>query len=423
VVNGRPREAARRLVERIAPARLGPHYRRLLAATWTTSLGDGVSLASGPLLVASLTRNALLVSLAALLRWAPQLVFGLTAGVVSDRLDRRRVVMTADCSRAAVLAVLVGVLVTGHATVRVVLVALGLLATAEVFSDNTSTTLLPMLVAREDLALANARFMTGFVTLNQLAGPPIGAALFAAGRALPFVTEAVLVTAGVLIISGIVLPPQGGDRGSGGIRRDIVEGIRWTVRHPAVRTLAVTILVFNVTFGAAWSVLVLYARERLGLGAVGYGLLTTVAAVGGLLGTGSYGWITRRLSLGDIMRIGLILETLTHLALALTTSAALAGLVLFVFGAHAFVWGTTATTVRQRAVPTQLQGRVSGVYVLAMYGGLVVGSPLGGVLADRFGVTGPFWFAFAGSAVFLLVLWGELTRIGHDESQPSPALG
>ena len=167
-----PRHAAVRSLERIAPARLGPQYRRLLAATWMTSLGDGVSLA-------------------AFLRWAPQLVFGLTAGVRSDRLDRRRVVMTADGAHAVVLAGLVGVLATGRRTVGVVLVALGLLATAEVFSDNTSATLLPMLVARDDLALANSRFMTGFVTPNQLAGPPIGAALFAAGRVLPFVTEAV----------------------------------------------------------------------------------------------------------------------------------------------------------------------------------------------------------------------------------------
>jgi predicted MFS family arabinose efflux permease len=422
VVTTRLREAALRLLERIAPARLGTQYRRLLAATWTTSLGDGVSLASGPLLVASLTSNAFVVSLAALLRWAPQLVFGLTAGVVSDRLDRRRVVMTADGSRAAVLVVLVAVLVTGHATVVVVLVALGLLATAEVFSDNTSQTLLPMLVRRDDLALANSRFMTGFVTLNQLAGPPIGAALFAAGRALPFVTEAVLVGAGVLIISRIVLPPHRRERRTGGVRRDVVEGIRWTLHHPAIRTLALTILVFNVTFGAAWSVLVLYSRERLGLGALGFGLLMTISALGGLLGTASYGWLTRQLSLGDIMRIGLVIETLTHLALALTTWVWLAALVLFVFGAHAFVWSTTSTTVRQRAVPTELQGRVSGVYVLAIFGGLVVGSLLGGVLAGTFGVTAPFWFAFVGSAAFLVLLWRQLTRIAHDDEQPSLAL-
>jgi predicted MFS family arabinose efflux permease len=231
----------------------------------------------------------------------------------------------------------------------------------------------------------------------------------------------VLVVAGVLLVLPIRLPPHGREPGAASsVRRDVAEGIRWTVRHPAVRTLALTILVFNVTFGAAWSVLVLYAGERLGLGPVGFGLLTTVSAVGGLLGTGAYGWITRRVSLGDIMRVGLLIETLTHLALALTRSAWFASAVMVVFGAHAFIWGTTSVTVRQRAVPTELQGRVSGVYVLAVYGGLVVGSAVGGALANRYGVTAPFWFAFVGSAVFLVALWRELTRIAHDQ-EPTDA--
>ena len=214
-------------------------------------------------------------------------------------------------------------MITDHLTVTVALLALGVLATAEVFADNSSATLTPMLVHRDDLAIANSRIGAGFITLNQLAGPPIGAALFAAGMAWPFVAQAVLVIAGVLLVSRVALPvarlvPQ--TEISRGVLRDIAEGFRWTVHHAAVRTLSLTILIFNITFGAAWSVLVLYAQQRLGLGAIGFGLIATVSAVGGLLGTGLYGWITRRVSLGNVMRVGLIIETLTHLALAVTTS-------------------------------------------------------------------------------------------------------
>jgi len=409
------------VVDIVAPARLGPSYRWLLASSWTTNLGDGVAIAAGPLLVASLTGNPLLVSLAALLRWAPALVFGLYAGVLSDRRDRRRIVMAADGLRAVVLIALVLALVAGRLTAVEAVMALGLLATAEVFADNTSATLAPMLVHRNDLAIANARLQTGFITLNQLIGPPIGAALFAAGRAWPFATEIVLVAAGVALVSRIVLPTvESGTEAAGpaGVRRDIVEGIRWTVRHPAVRTLVLTILIFNVTFGAAWSVLVLYAQQRLGLGAVGFGLLTTVSAAGGLLGTALYGWITRRVSLGNVMRAGLIIETFTHLGLAVTTSPWVASSIFFVFGAHAFVWGTTSITVRQRAVPPQLQGRVNSVNSIGTFGGLVLGSAIGGVLASHFGVTSPFWFAFVGSAVFVVLLWRELTRIAHADDHP-----
>jgi predicted MFS family arabinose efflux permease len=169
-------------------------------------------------------------------------------------------------------------------------------------------------------------------------------------------------------------------------------------------------------------VLVLYATQRLGLGAVGFGLLTTVSAAGGLLGTFSYGWITRRLSLGDLMRIGLVIETLTHLVLARTTSPAVATVVFFVFGAHAFIWGTTSTTVRQRAVPSALQGRVGSVNMVGVCGGLVIGSGVGGFLAQHWGVTAPFWFAFAGSALFVVLIWGQLRHIAHtDEQAPAPA--
>ena len=107
------------------------------------------------------------------------------------------------------------------------------------------------------------------------------------------------------------------------------------------------------------------------------------------------------------MRVGLVIETLTHLRSPSRARRCSRRVVFVVFGAHAFVWGTTSVTVRQRAVPTELQGRVSGAYVIAVYGGLVVGSAIGGVLANRYGVTAPFWFAFAGSAVFLVALWGS----------------
>ena len=195
------------------------------------------------------------------------------------------------------------------------------------------------------------------------------------------------------------------------------------MRHsPPVRTLVLTIFTFNITYGAAWSVLVLYASDRLGLGAVGYGLITTVSAVGGLAGTASYGWITRRVSLGDLMRVGLVVETLTHLALALTTSAGVAMAVFFVFGAHAFIWSTTSLTVRQRAVPSRLQGRVTSVNGLGVYGGMVAGSALGGLIAARWGITGPFWFAFVGSAVFCVLIWGQLGHIAHADEQAAAPL-
>jgi predicted MFS family arabinose efflux permease len=193
----------------------------------------------------------------------------------------------------------------------------------------------------------------------------------------------------------------------------MAEGIRWLLANPPMRTLALTIFTFNVTFGAAWSVLVLYADKRLGVGPVGFGLLTTAVAVGGIVGIVSYGRLTRRFSLGDIMRTGLIIETLTHLSLAITTSWVIALATLVVFGAHAFVWGTTSEVVRQRAVPDEVLGRVTGVYRVANIGGLVIGTVIGGLLARAYGITAPFWFGFIGSALLVAVLWRHFDNIVH----------
>lgn len=409
-----------RIVESVVPHRLGTGFRWLLASSWTTNLGDGIVLAAGPLLVASRTDDAFLVASAALLQWLPPLLFGLWAGALTDRLDRRRLVLVVDSLRAVVLALLATAVLLDAAPIALVLVAMFLLGTAETFADNASSTLVPMLVHRDDLVVANSRIQAGFVTVNQLVGPPVGAALFATGQSVPFFADAVLVAAGAVMISRLRLPPVHTERVATHIRHDIAEGVRWVRHHAAVRTLVLTILIFNVTFGAAWSVLVLYAQQRLGLGEVGFGLVTTVQAAGGLVATFGYGWLTRRISLANLMRIGLIIETLTHLALALTTTAWFAMVVFFVFGAHAFVWGTTSVTIRQRAVPTALQGRVGSVNLVGVFGGLVIGAGIGGLLAQHYGVTAPFWFAFVGSAVFVVLIWGQLRHVAHADERDAP---
>lgn len=410
----------RRLFADFLPSRLGNDFRWLVGSSWSTNLGDGLILAAGPLLVASRTDNALLVASAALVQWLPPLLFGLWAGVLTDRLDRRRIVLSVNLVRVVAVALLATAITLDAAPIGLVLGALFLLGTAETFADNVMGTLTPMLVHRDDLSVANARVQTGFIAFNQLAGPPLGAGLFAAGHALPFVADAVLLLAGVALVARVRLPPHGGGTERRAIRADVADALRWVWHNAAVRTLILTILSFNVTFGAAWSVLVLYSQQRLGLGDVGFGLVTTVQALGGLLGIALYGRLTMRVSLANLLRAGLIIETFTHLALALATSAWVAMPVFFVFGAHAFVWGTTSITIRQRAVPQALMGRVNSVNLLGVFGGLVLGAGIGGLLAQHISVVAPFWFAFVGSAVFVVLIWRQLRHVAHTDAQAAP---
>ena len=122
----------RRVVESISPARLGTSFRWLLASSWISNIGDGMALAAGPLLVASQTHDPLLVALAALLQRMPWLLFGLHAGVVADRVDRRLIVVAVDLMRAFVLVALAIMIVTDVVNVGVVLVAMFVLGTAEI---------------------------------------------------------------------------------------------------------------------------------------------------------------------------------------------------------------------------------------------------------------------------------------------------
>ena len=410
-----------RATQAIVPDRLGHGFRWLFSANIVDNFGDGVVLAAGPLLVASLTQDPFLVSLAVTAGFLPMLLFGIPGGAVADRVDRKRMVVWANLARAGVLLVLVATIVSGIVSIAIVLAALFVLGTAETFADSASSTLVPGLVSKNDLGIANARMQGGFLLMNQLVGPPIGAFMFAVGVALPFATNAICFVAAAILVSRVMIsmPVRTGERTS--LRADLVEGVRWLLHHPPMRTLAVTIFLFNVTFGAAWGVLVLYAGERLGLGPVGFGLLTTAVAVGGIIGTVSYGALERRFALADIMRVGLLIETLWHLVFAITTSAAVALAAMVVFGIHGFVWGTTSTVVRQRAVPNELLGRVGGVYRVAIVGGTVIGTPIGGLLARQFGITAPFWFGFIGSAVLVAVLWRQFDNIVHSSEEPLAA--
>ncbi|KRF17842.1 antibiotic transporter [Nocardioides sp. Soil797] len=405
-----------RILEAAVPPRLGTNFRWLLGSSWISQVGDGIALAAGPLLIASQTHDPFLVAMGALLQRLPWLLFGLYAGVIADRLDRRLVVVLVDLMRAAVLAVLVLTIATGAVNIGLVLGALFLFGTAEVFADTTSSTLLPMVVDKADLGVANARLMAGFVTVNQMLGPPLGAALFALGMMWPFVVQGVCVLLGAALIAKMRLPAVARPQEKKRVRQDILEGLRWTWRHAAVRTLTLTIVTFNITFGAAWSVLVLYSLKTLDMGEVGFGLLTTSGAVGGLLGIGLYDWLEARFSLGNIMRVGLVIETFTHLALALNRSGVGAMVILFVFGAHAFVWGTTSRTVRMRAVPTEFQGRVGSVYLVGVFGSMVIGTGIGGLIAGMWGIVAPFWFAFVGSGLLVVLIWKQMPHIAHADA-------
>ena len=403
---------SRRALGVIAPRDLGPNFPWLWSASTAGNLADGVLLVAAPLLVASISREPFAVAMSVFFQRLPWFVFGLLAGAVVDRVDRRPLVVVVDLSRAAVLAGLAATVAFDVRHLALVYAVMFLLGTSETFADNARSALVATAVPRGGLGRANARLFGTMMVTNQLAGPPLGAFIFGFGAALPFGFNAVCFVIAAALVSKVRhennVPAPAAARS---VRGEVAEGLRWLWSHGAVRTLAVMITTFNVTFGAAFSILVLYSFVRLDLDEFGFGLLMSVTAVGGVFGSAAYGRLEKRFTYTTMLRAGLIIETVTHLALALTQSPYVAASVLMVFGAHAVVWGTSSTTVKQRVVPPSLLGRVTSVYLVGSLGGLAVGSLLGGLIGQRWGVVAPFWFAFAGSLLILLLIWRAMADL------------
>ncbi|MEV4177607.1 MFS transporter [Nonomuraea sp. NPDC049709] len=389
-------------------ALLGADFSKLWTASAVSNLGDGITMAAGPLLVASLTADPALVAGAAFAQQLPWLLFALVSGAYVDRLDRRRLIVAVNLLRGLVLGALAVSVVTGSTGIPVIYLAFFLLGVGETLADTASAALLPAIVAPERLASANARLMATFTVVNQFLAKPVGAGLFAVSAALPFGVDAVsFAVAAALVATVRPAPAQPYERG-GSLRAEIAAGLRWLWRHRLMRTLALAMGLANVVFCAAFAVFVLYARERLGLSEIGYGVLLTTFGVGGLVGTGLAARLEARLGATVLLRAGLVIEAVTHGVLAATTVPLVAGAVLVVFGIHTMVWGVIVTTLRQRIVPGGLLGRVASVSALFDYGGAAIGSLLGGLLARTWTITAPYWLACAATAAVAAAAWRPL---------------
>ncbi|MFG1607493.1 MFS transporter [Actinoplanes sp. NPDC049265] len=214
-------------------------------------------------------------------------------------------------------------------------------------------------------------------------------------------------------------PDDGAPGGSSGrppvtvVRRslaaDIGAGLRFLWGHRLLRTLAVTMAFGNLVFCAAFAIFVLYSRSILGLSSFGYGLLLTAFAVGGLLGTVLAPALLRVVGATWLLRIDLLVEAGLHATLAATTSPWLAAAAIVLFSTCGAVWGTVVVTIRQRSVPPALYGRATSVYALLDLGGAAVGSLLGGLFAQTFGLLPTFWTAAAAMSLIAAAAWRPLS--------------
>jgi len=202
----------------------------------------------------------------------------------------------------------------------------------------------------------------------------------------------------------------------------LTEGFSWLAHQRVLRTMTVLIGLLNLTLTAATAVLVLLVKERLHLGAVGYGTLFTCEAAGAILGSVCGDRLIRRVTATWTIRIGLLVEAGLHLVLATSRSAYFVGFMLFAFGVHAALWTIVGSSLRQRLTPPEMLGRVTSTSLFISAGGNCAGALLGGVIATRFGITAPYWTGFVIAVIVSATTWRVFNRatIARAYAEPAP---
>lgn len=373
---------------------LGAPYRRLWSATLLSNLGDGVRAAAFPLLAATLTRDPVLIAGVAIAGELPGLLFGLPAGVIADRLNRRRLVIIVDIVRVVLLATMM-VLVAAHAaTIIAVYAVVFICGLAEVLRDTTAGTMVPSIVHPDQLDRANGRMVTAEIAGNEFIGPPLGGYLFGVAMVLPFAVNSGTLTIAVVLIASMpaLFRPRSGTTSDPDSRTEtgIRAGLRWVVHHRNVWPVPVTTIALAMTDSAWFTLLVLYIHDVLALPTVWYGILLAIGAIGGLAG----GFVAARVS----QRLGPKNATLGCLGLAAsgqlllgTTSSVIATATVLATSSMAFaIWNVIARTSIQRLTPADLLGRVTSVNGTMITAASIVGAFLGGLAANQFSLHTPF---------------------------------
>ena len=405
-------------------AGLGARFAKLWAACAISALGSGLVTIATPLFVASRTSSPLIISAAFGIAWLPWLLFALPGGVLVDRVDRRRLMIIVDWTRVVAMGVLAAAILTGWASIALLYVVLFIVNTGEIIFRSASQAMIPSVVPTARLERANGWLVGGDTVAQQMLAGPLGGFLFVVAAGLPFLANAGTYAASALLvawIAGRYRPARAADTGTRtrvvrSVWTDAAEGFRFLIRQRLLRTMAVLIGLLNVTLTGALAVLVLLARDRLHLGSVGYGLLFTFTAVGGIVGSvigdRLIAWVTATWTI----RVGLLIEAGLHLALAASRNTPLICVALFAFGVHGALWMIVNSSLRQRLTPPEMLGRVGSTNLFIAAGGNCAGALLAGGFAAQFGITAPYWVAFVVAVIVSVATWRVFSKAAVAEA-------
>jgi predicted MFS family arabinose efflux permease len=337
----------------------------------------------------------------------PFILFAIPAGLLTDRISRRKLMAGAEALRAAALAGILVLIAMGELTLPL-LCLLGFIAVCGTVAYSVAApALVPSLVTPQLLPAANARIELAR-TIAFASGPALGGVLVGGVGAAPaFGFAAALSVIAVVLLSGIYEPAR-----EGAPRRhplqDIKEGASFVLHHALLRPVFITQFIFNTGSFLVLAVFVPYAVRRFGLSATGIGTTLAMYGVGMVVGALAATRVMKRLAFGTVIGLGPVTGFVAAIVMAITTVVSaswLAGLSFFLLGVGPILWVISTTTLRQSVTPPRLLGRVSAINILS-YGARPLGSALGAIVGGLYGAEACLYLAvaiFAAQALIILI--------------------
>ena len=384
--------------------KLGSSYWRLWTATAISNLGDGISGVAYPWVASAVTRSPLLIAAAGFASRLPWLIFTLHAGVITDRFDRRKLIIAMDTIRG-VLTLIVGAIVllnqdslpslndlssitdleTNWPLYITLVITAFLFGLAEVLRDNSAQTLMPSVVEAENLEKANGRMWSAESLTNSFIGPPLGSLLIGIAIYLPFFVDAgtfFVAVALIASISGSFKPVEEKPREKINFKAEIKEGYRWLWAHDLLRPMAIILGALNLVGTMVAATFILYTQEVLNTSVFVFAVLGTAGAVGGIAGGLIAPKISEKIGSGPSLWLSLAMGPIGAVIIGTSNSWHVVWVVLLFQSFLSVLWNTITVSLRQSIIPTYLLGRVNSVYRFFGWGSIPIGMFLGGAIVS-----------------------------------------
>ncbi|MFD2265273.1 MFS transporter [Lacibacterium aquatile] len=318
----------------------------------------------------------------------PFLLLALPAGVLVDRVSRRRVLILADLVRAAAMAGLMLAMFFDALSLPALYLTALTVASATLFFDVAAQSILPELVSADGYVGANSGLELSR-SAGTAGGPALAASLLQAFGALAPLAVSMLFYLGAAgLYAGLPERSRPVAPHSGALR-EVAEGMAFVVRHPVLRALTLCALLWNVAWFVFNTVFVLHAGSSLGLSAGEIGIALSLQGVGMGMGALIARPLVGRLGIGISLLVGPVTSAAALPVLLLAgpgTALPMAGAALFLLGIGPSVWTVTQTSLRQAVTPSSLLGRVNATIRFATAGMRPLGAILGGALGSLIGI-------------------------------------